>query len=101
MHTIKLLLTYYLNISVQAANFSDCPSCRPTNSVKALKAIKCCTNVMMIIIITLPVGLFTCMKLCVWLWCDATLVALASTPPGMSGTHPHNILVGGRQREYI
>ena len=24
MHTIKLLLTYYLNISVQAANLSDC-----------------------------------------------------------------------------
>ena len=24
MHTIKLLLTYYLNISVQAANSSDC-----------------------------------------------------------------------------
>ena len=25
MHTIKLLQTYYLNISVQAANLSDCP----------------------------------------------------------------------------
>jgi len=24
MHTIKLLLTYYLNISVQTANLSDC-----------------------------------------------------------------------------
>ena len=24
MHTIKLLLTYYFNISVQAANLSDC-----------------------------------------------------------------------------
>jgi len=24
MHTIKLLLTYYLKISVQAANLSDC-----------------------------------------------------------------------------
>jgi len=24
MHTIKLPLTYYLNISVQAANLSDC-----------------------------------------------------------------------------
>ena len=24
MHTIKLILTYYLNISVQAANLSDC-----------------------------------------------------------------------------
>ena len=24
MHTIKLLLTHYLNISVQAANLSDC-----------------------------------------------------------------------------
>ena len=24
MHTIKLLLTYHLNISVQAANLSDC-----------------------------------------------------------------------------
>jgi len=24
MHTIKLLLTYYLNISVQAANLSNC-----------------------------------------------------------------------------
>jgi len=24
MHTLKLLLTYYLNISVQAANLSDC-----------------------------------------------------------------------------
>jgi len=24
MHTIKLLLTYYLNIGVQAANLSDC-----------------------------------------------------------------------------
>jgi len=24
MHTVKLLLTYYLNISVQAANLSDC-----------------------------------------------------------------------------
>ena len=24
MHTIKLLLAYYLNISVQAANLSDC-----------------------------------------------------------------------------
>jgi len=24
MHTIKLLLTYYLNISVQAANLLDC-----------------------------------------------------------------------------
>ena len=24
MHTIKLLLTYYLNISIQAANLSDC-----------------------------------------------------------------------------
>jgi len=24
MHTIKLLITYYLNISVQAANLSDC-----------------------------------------------------------------------------
>jgi len=24
MHTIKLLLTYYLNISVEAANLSDC-----------------------------------------------------------------------------
>ena len=24
MHTIKLLLTYYLNISVQASNLSDC-----------------------------------------------------------------------------
>jgi len=24
MHTIKLLVTYYLNISVQAANLSDC-----------------------------------------------------------------------------
>ena len=26
--------------------------------------------------------------------------ASASTPPGMPGTHPPNILVGGRQREY-
>jgi len=24
MHTIKFLLTYYLNISVQSANLSDC-----------------------------------------------------------------------------
>ena len=24
MHTIKILLTYYMNISVQAANLSDC-----------------------------------------------------------------------------
>jgi len=24
MHTMKILLTYYLNVSVQAANLSDC-----------------------------------------------------------------------------
>jgi len=24
MHTVKLLVTYYLNISIQAANLSDC-----------------------------------------------------------------------------